>query len=775
MLHKKGRFPLYTIIIILGFNYCVSLASAADTWRITGWVLQRNTDRPLPGIEIRFVGQEQLQATTNEQGFFQILDLEPGHYRLLVSGEGYQHVETEPIEVGPGVDSTDILIHLSTILDLPEMQVEAAPPPKTAISQTTMTGQELEQMPGAAGDPFAALRVLPGITTANDASATIAVRGSGPQDNLAYVDFLQVGYLFHDFLLTSVLRSDLIETFDIYASAYGPEYGDVLGAVIDVKQRDPRVDRLGSAVNVSIIGADALVEGPVTKNTSFYLAARRSYIDLILPADTFSSDDVEITELPVFSDYQAKYLWRANPKNTVSVQFIGASDSVKAYFPEDSEEVKKEPDLLGELRASRNFHSQGVVWDADINTQLSNRFAFGHLLQETDFVVGDTGESVAAKVNFNIDNTYFREELTWIPAAPHQVTTGTGLSRLHINLNLNAKDPGCTEFEPDCDVNAAERKMLEDAFDLLGWYAFIKDQWRIVPDFTLSLGARFSGDNYLDENYTEPRLGAEWRLTNNTILTAGWGKYHQFPDGGQVIDEFGNPDLANLKATHNVLGVEHFINESWVWKLEGYYKTLDDLVVSTDNEQRYANEGSGKAYGLELLLRKNPVNKLSGWFSLTLSRSERTNHLTNQTFLYDLDRPIMANIVAIYRLTNRWTLSSRFSYSSGTPYTPVTGRRTEEVKDADGNPVLDENGNPVTYYRPVYGEINSERLPMYHRLDVRADYDVKRNRTIKLYMEIINVYNHENVSGYDWNADYTERKTSAQLGILPSVGITIEF
>ena len=105
----------------------------------------------------------------------------------------------------------------------------------------------------------------------------------------------------------------------------------------------------------------------------------------------------------------------------------------------------------------------------------------------------------------------------------------------------------------------------------------------------------------------------------------------------QVIKELGNPELANLKATHNVLGIEHFINEVWNWKLEGYYKSLDDLVVSTDSDQHFLNEGSGKAYGLELLVKWNPIKKFSGWLSLTYSRSERTNHLTNETFLYELD------------------------------------------------------------------------------------------------------------------------------------------
>jgi hypothetical protein len=68
-----------------------------------------------------------------------------------------------------------------------------------------------------------------------------------------------------------------------------------------------------------------------------------------------------------------------------------------------------------------------------------------------------------------------------------------------------------------------------------------------------------------------------------------------------------------------------------------------------------------------------------------------------------------------------------------------------------------------------------ERCGLYLTASYGPDYDVKRNRTFKLYMEIINVYDNENVSGYNWNGDYTERRTQTQLGILPSVGITIEF
>jgi len=772
---KNQPHPLSSACFLLITLFVTQHLFAAPPWQLQGRVLEQGSGAPIHGVSVRVASNDALHTTSNEQGVFQLTVHQTTPFRLSFIHNEYQQLESEIITLDDQTNN-DFTFYLVNVLTLPEIAIEAEAEMDTVPSRTIVTGKELEQIPGGGGDPFAALRVLPGITTANDAEPTVAVRGSGPQDNMTLVDFVNIGYLFHGFPLTSVLRSDLVESFDLYAAAFGPEYGDAIGAAIDVKQRDPREDRLGVVFNVSLISSDFLVEGPVTENSSFYLAARRSYIDLLLPADALSDDDVEIKEIPVFSDYQGKYVWRMNPINTLRLQLLGASDSIKLNFPEDSNEVKKNPDLLGQTSVSVNFHSQALVLNSEINDQWSNKFSVDHLVENQRTTTGEIDNANAGKANVTIEHFTAREELTWYPDAPHQITFGAALSKLDVDLDLDIKDAICTEFDPECDYNSGVRQQVKESFPILAWYLSLRDQWRISPQLTLSLGARYAGDDYLDETYLEPRLGLEWRYSSHTIFNAGWGKFHQFPEGAQVVKTIGNPDLVNLKAKHSVLGVEHFINTDWSIKLESYYKTFDDLVVSTE-EPPFANLGSGKAYGLELLVKKNLINKLSGWFSLTYSKSKRTNHLTGETFPYQLDKPIMANLVGIYKLSNRWTLSGRFTFTSGGAYTPVVGRREDEVKDRNGNTVTDENGNPVMRLRPMYGEFNSNRLPNYHRFDIRADYDLKlkSQHKMEIYLEIMNLYNRENISGYSWNPEITDRKPQKQLGTLPFIGFRFSW
>ena len=77
----------------------------------------------------------------------------------------------------------------------------------------------------------------------------------------------------------------------------------------------------------------------------------------------------------------------------------------------------------------------------------------------------------------------------------------------------------------------------------------------------------------------------------------------------------------------------------------------------------------------------------------------------------------------------------------------------------------------------IYGDFNSAKLPDYHRWDLRADYNYlkKESYTINVLTELINVYNRKNVSGYNWNEDYTEREKVTQLGIIPSIGVRFEW
>ena len=85
----------------------------------------------------------------------------------------------------------------------------------------------------------------------------------------------------------------------------------------------------------------------------------------------------------------------------------------------------------------------------------------------------------------------------------------------------------------------------------------------------------------------------------------------------------------------------------------------------------------------------------------------------------------------------------------------------------------DGGGPPDGRVRPLYGAINSLRVPSYHRLDLRADVQWSANRSS--YFELINAYNRKNVAGYSYNADYTKRETVYQLPVLLSAGFKYSF
>ena len=728
-------------------------------WFVEGTVLEKGTRRPLANISVVVNEQEDKYAMTDEAGTF-VIELDAaGEYSLSAVGIGYEKPEAIRFEVSDDIPEADIRFYLEPAFLLPDVVVYADRNPDQ-VGKTTISGQELERVAGGAGDPLRAVQALPGIVVTNDASANPAIRGSAPGDNKYYIDFLPAGYLFHFGGLVSVVNADLVNDFSLYAAAYGAEYGDVLGGILDVNLREPRRDRLGGKVNISLIESDFLIEGPVNESQSFFFAARRSYFDLIVSDEGELDEDegIEYRQFPTFHDYQGKYVWHTSADNTLSLQLNGASDKTELFVPDDAELALKDPDLAGDANYDQRYDAQGLVWSRRLSKTATNKFAAGHITNTIDQAAGAVG---TATVTF--DDYFLRERFTFEPFRHHALTLGGSYTYSAADFKLDFKDPRCSEFDPNCDFTSAERKQNADIIRLNMGDLYAKDRWRLAPPFTLILGGRFSYDDYLDEGFAEPRLGAEWRVGRRTLLTAGWGRYHQFPDELEVVDDFGNPDLSHQRAEHSVLGMEQALGDGWSWKTEAYYKSFEDLVVPEDSS-RYLNEGSGRAYGLDLLVKKDLTARLSGWLALTNSRSERTNELTGETFLADYDQPVIAKLVLNYRFSNKWSFGAKWHYHSGSPYTPVIDAELRDPGDLDSG------------YLPIYGEINSERLSAYHRLDLRLDRDFRFDKwKLNTYVELINAYAQDNLAGYTYNADYSDRDPVYQLPLLLSFGVQAEF
>ncbi len=621
---------------------------------------------------------------------------------------------------------------------------------RNAAGKQTLTREELARIPGSAGDPMKAVQSLPGVTTVDDGSSAPAVRGARPQDNAYYVDFLPVGYLFHLGGFASTFNPELIRRFDLATAAWSPEYGDVVGAVFDISLRNPRSDRIGGKADISLLGASVLVEGPINERLSFFIAGRRSWFDVLTDTAEDKEDGVTYT-VPVYHDSQGRLAWTLNTDHRLRLDFATAGDTLAFTAKPDSKIGQREPVLVGNSSTRQSYRSFAASWDGEFGSRASNQLALGQMVMRDYARVGSAGF-----FDGRATTTYLREQLRLAWSGQHATTVGATLNSRLVDLDLDFQDPRCTEFDPNCDITSAGRvrsrqQTRQNQADL-----YANHRWRLSPLWTTTGGLRASRDNYSKETFAEPRLGLEWNWSPQTLVSLGWGKHNQAPAIDQSLRDLGNPGLKHLRSTHRALGVQQTLTGGWSWRAEVYGKTFSGYAIS-DPLLNYRNGGSGTASGFELLVKKDATAKLSGFFSLSVSKSRRRNDATGEQFRFDFDQPVIASLVGQYQHSDAWTWGAKWSYHTGSPYTPVVGTGFY----ADGR------------VRPIYGAINSRRVPAYHRLDLRVDR--KYSPRLTGYFELINAYARKNVAGYSYSADFKTREEVYQLPLLPSFGLQYSF
>ncbi len=651
--------------------------------------------------------------------------------------------------VQPALSDTTIL---APIIIEDEGEPETALPLGIGIS-----GKTLRSSPGAAGDPIRALQSLPGLNYASDEEALPAVRGSRPDDNLFLTDFAPSSYVFHFGGAISVFNADLVKSFDIYQSAYGPEYTGVTGGVFDIELREPKTDRFHTTVDVSIFQAGLLVEGPVSENQSFYLAGRVSYLDLLLADQIAEEDGVRVDQFPKYDDYQGKYVWNLSPDNKLTLQVNGASDKSSVFIEEDSPEIDNDPIFAGTISEETSFHEQAIVWDSRASDTVSVKSIVSHGYSDETGTFGGAGE-----VDVSADTWLLKSRAILELSENHDLTLGGEVRSSDADIDIAFNLPSCSEFEPDCLLTGTDRLSTSESETFSVYHAYVKDAWYLTDKLTLFPGIAYRRESRFEKNLFEPRLAAEYALTERTILSAGVGLYTQAPGYLESNAVFGNPDIKHIKAMHGLLGLQHQFHDGWSVKSEVYYKSLDNLVTS-DEVLNYTNDGQGTTYGLDTLIRKDLTEKLSGWLSISLSESRRKDTRSGEEFVFDYDQPFNVSLVGNYKINDKWSVGTKWWAHSGTPYTPVTGAQPD-----DEIPGL---------FIPEYGAINSERFPSYQRLDVRIDraFKTKKDRNISAYFELLNVLGKENAESYDYNADYSEREIVPQLSGIFSFGFKATF
>jgi len=701
---------------------------------------------------------EGVEARTGEDGRFRLGPLPHGSYNVLVEAAGFVPFRSiEPIEIA---GDRELTIRLEREGAAFETVVRARRPSQELITRS-MDARELERTPGTAGDPLRAIQSLPGMNRTPMGMGVLIVRGSSPGDSEVRLENVEIPLLYHFGGIYSVINPRLIQSIDFIPGNYPTRYGNAHGGIVEVRLRDlqqePFVGWHGGG-SIDVVDAEAELEGPIVDGLSFAVAARRSYIDAVAGWIMGYFDSVSLTTSPVFWDYQGIVQYRPSSVHDLRLVLYGSDDqlAIVSQEPPDSGQV-----VMGSISTHTNFHG-GIL-----------RYRFrpeDHpLTLDVTFAAGrwSTRSGIADIASLSVDEWDFeiRPELSVRAGRWGRITIGANFFIDDGEWQLTIPDLTTTGCVYDIYARPWEQ------YRSFNPMVYVEAELRPVERFRITAGLNFDVDGWGSLYALEPRLWLRYEVVDGTAIEGGVGSFHQSPGFIESDTYFGNPGLRMERSVQYSLGLSQRIYEPLTLTVTGFYKWMDQLAVASDRvvEQdgervpiRYENLGVGRVYGLEVLLRHEPTRWLFGWISYTLMRSERRDTPDEPWELFAFDQTHILTIVAGVSLPHGWEIGLRFQLTSGRPFTPFVGSiYTADCDDYTGIP----------------GEPGSERLPLFHQLDLRIEkvWTVRRVARINLYLDVQNVYYSRNVEAYFYSYDFSQRYPITGLPIIPNLGLGVEF
>lgn len=637
-----------------------------------------------------------------------------------------------------------------------------------AITEVDEDTKKLLKVPGIDGDPLSAVYSLPGVVIAGgDYGGEPAIRGSSPDDNAYYIDFMPAGYVFHAFG-TSIFNENLVQKFDLYPAGFGAQFGEATGGIVDVSLRDPRNQELAGTFDWSLLKTGILVESGLGDNQAFYASYRKSLLHLYIKEDEEDEEGITFFEAPQSDDYQFKYQWLIGDNQKFTLTAAGAGDYTRGNISEASEEGRADPEIAGDLYYDDSFDSVGARWE--LFSENGGYWSLGvSKLDNTNLLTFGDGQFIDQQYKETFFRGYYQKN--WFK--DHKLTLGMEVREFDFTYAFDVIPYFCTDHQQDCEAQRGDR--IQDSTSLLQKTnaAYISNQWKVTNSIALDVGLRGEYNDYTEEKFVMPRFAIEWYLDSQFSLNAKAGQYTRFPDAETAVRILGNPDIKSPRADHFSVGAKYRFQSVWQAGIDVYRKNMSELPLALaeddpDYDIHYTNEMSGNAHGVEFLVERDLADGWYGWASLSWSKSERTNDRTGVTEDYYLDTPLILNIVGNYELNERWNFGARLTVRSGQKYTPIVGLRPNEFHDG--------------HYLPVYGELNSKTLPTYHRLDLQAEYQYQVFGLDAAWtFALINALGHENVEGYhfapDGNETLEDFVIAEERGIeqFPSVGFKLHF
>lgn len=658
------------------------------------------------------------------------------------------------------------------------VHADAGTPPPSDVEEVRVRGQkstdsptvrsldraEIETMPGGLDDAIRPIESLPGVSRAPAFSGLIILRGSSPNDSQVFMDQAAVPLAFHFGGLAAVVPTELVNSVDVYPGNYDVQYGRGIGGIVDVGLRGPARDRIHAIGKFDAIDGSALVEGPIFDDkTRFLVAARRSWIEAYFPA-LATALNLGVTASPVYYDYQAMLERDVGKHTTLRLTFLGSNDAVDVTLqPSQS----TDPAFSGSLSNTTDFWRLQLQADAKLKNGAK---------MFSQVSVGQDGLSLVLSSTLNANYTATRvqgrAQIDYPIFKGLRFKGGVDLEGGQWDYTLTFPQiPGSDS--PDIGPLFGQKKLTSTrSFGYFDPAAFANVEMFPAKTLRVLLGARVDAFGGTQGVYFQPRMNARWLLRGKegerTTLKGALGLYAQAPQINEIDPVFGTPGLSANQATQVSLGIEQELLHRVTVSLEPFYKNLFDLVSNRPDPTapggfRYGNEGTGFAYGLELLVKYAPDRHFSGWIAYTLSRSERRDLPEEPLHLFQYDQTHVLSAVGTYSFGNGWSVGARVRYVTGNPYTPILGGYFDNTGGDYG---------PVDKL-PVY----SGRLPPFFELDVRVEkkWHILKDSQLSVYIDVLNATDNRNVESFTYGYDYQIHATAGGLPILPSLGARLEL
>ncbi len=658
-----------------------------------------------------------------------------------------------------------------------EVTVRAARPARDALD-IGVTAAQARAMSGTQNDPVKVVENLPGIARPSfGAGGQLIVWGAAPGDTRTYVDGVEIPALFHGSAIRSTLSGDLVRSITLTPGAYGAEYGRSLGGLVRVETADMPRSGIHGFVAADTLDGSGLISAAPSDRVRVGLAGRYGWLDSVVKG-VDARDVGDYFAIPRYRDFQAKAQIALRDGESLDAVVLGSRDELSRAIPD------VDPARARVEKTSNAFDRFYLRYRRVLDD--------GASVDVVPYVGRDTS-TLDARFGDNparLDVSTWR----WGVRAVHRQRASSSV-RIALGVDVDGSNGKITR---DGSLTIPPREGDVTVFGQPPGGDVTTDTWRttivdVAPyasvdvtlgALTLTPGVRIDGMlleasrqtprvgstpsiglSHL-EGALEPRASARWRVTPELAILGGAGVYHQPPNPADMSAVFGSPGLDPESAEHATLGTSLRVTQTLSVETVGFYKWMGDLAVRDPSPtpalaHTLLQNGVGRSYGAQVLLRQQPWNGFFGWIAYTISRSERRDAPDAAWRRFDYDQPHVLTIVGTKEL-GPWSVGLRFRYATGLPRTPLTGALYDVKDDA---------------YQPMFGAQNSIRLPAFYQLDLRLDrsFELGESSRVLVYLEVLNVTAHANREEIVYNTDFKRRGFVTGLPTLAVLGARLEL